>query len=46
MQDNPIDSVKDGIDIVIHVGPLVDTYMIAEKIVSSRLIMSVNHDYL
>lgn len=46
MQDSPIDLVKDGIDLAIHVGPLADSSLIAQKIGCSRRMIVASPDYL
>lgn len=46
MEDRQIDLVKDAIDLVIHVGPLADSSLIAQKIGSSRRTVVASPDYL
>ena len=46
MDDQAIDLVKQGIDLAIHVGPLADSSLIAQKIGSSRRMVVASPEYL
>lgn len=46
MDDRQLDLVKKGIDLAIHVGPMNDSSLIAQKIGSSRRIIVASPEYL